>query len=122
MQTPWPGAHRPRTRKIRRIREGPAGEVHIFGSSVRDPENRGGWIAGSQRESRPDEVLVRAGTAASGPGSQLTAYQLNSAFRRNTRGFMYPVVPGQDPEGVAPGAVGTNVWLNPSVTLLFSRL
>ena len=35
---------------------------------------------------------------------------------------MYDVVPGQDPDGVAPGAVGTNVGLKASVTLLFRRL
>jgi hypothetical protein len=35
---------------------------------------------------------------------------------------MYPVVPGQEPDGVAPGAVGTNVGLKASVTLLFKTL
>src|ERR1051325_93678 len=49
-------------------------------------------------------------------------YQLNSALRRYTRGFMYCVVPGHEPDGAAPGAVATNVWLNASVTLLLSRL
>ena len=43
-------------------------------------------------------------------------YQANSAFRRNTRGFMYEVGDCQ------PGVFGTNVGLNASVTLLFSRL
>ena len=39
-----------------------------------------------------------------------------SAFRRNTRGFMYVV------GDCHPGVFGTNVGLNASVTLLFSRL
>src|SRR5688572_2953389 len=43
-------------------------------------------------------------------------YQANSAFRRNTRGFMYCC------GDCHPGAFATNVGLNRSVTLLFIKL
>src|SRR5688572_24785712 len=43
-------------------------------------------------------------------------YQANSAFRRTTRGLMYEV------GACHPAALGTNVGLNASVTLLFVRL
>lgn len=101
----WHGRPRVVSRIIRRNLRG-AGTVNV--RERRKNRSRTGQIA-------PSSVPPFDSSIVEGRAIQRT-YQANSALRRYIRGFMYDV--GE----FHPGVFGTNVGLNASVTLLFSRL
>jgi hypothetical protein len=74
------------------------------------------WPDPTRTNTRPRKIPWAGRNATFRATPRGMVYQLNSAFRRNTRGFMYEL-------GLChPEVLGTNVGLNPSVTLLLSRL